>query len=235
MKLLTQHSNDYQALADLTLPGKRTYAARWGFELIEQGLTAPVTCWQRPEGWLAALQSMAADEWLLFTGTDALITNHTIDARQLCDPAADLVVAADGNGLQSDVMLLRRCPAIETLLREVCAHRDRPTNNEQDALNIELSQAMNYADYTQKVGRLKQGGEPPSPALLQRLERWLNRSAVMVKLIPQRQCNAYPHTLYGGTGREPYSWQPGDFIAHLPGLPNAVRIEWIKNATVKAQ
>lgn len=229
IRLLTQHSEEYLPLADLTLPGKSEYCHRWGYELVVDPLHPPLSCWQRPEAWRRHLDGC---DWLFFTGTDVMITNHTIDVRDLCAQDKDFIFAADGNGLQSDVMLFRACPAVADFLDRVRLHEGRGTNNEQDALSIELSGSRDYMEYCCRVGDLRVGGEPPGELLLTKLQAHLTRSAVRVGIVPQRKFNAYPHTLYGGTGWEPHSWRTGDFICHIPGKKNDVRIEFFKGVEV---
>ena len=222
IKLVTANSVGYSRLAAITAPGKQQYCDRWGFTFSHQIHPDPVTCWDRPRIWFEELNT---SEWIFWTGCDVLITNHTIDVRKFMTDDVDFVFAADGNGLQCDVFLLRSTPDTRAFMSRVLNHRYVGTANEQDALNIELSGAKNYSEFCGRVGNLKQGGEPPAWGLIEKLEHELQKSLIRVRIVPQRELNAYPHRLYGGTGEEPHSWMPGDFILHAPGIPLDKRLE----------
>lgn len=219
MTLLELHSEEYEPLAAVTTPPKREYCERWGLEFVERRHWTPVTCWQRPKVWLDELQKT---DWLFFLGTDATITNLKIDVRKFCE--ADFTFAADGNGMNNDVFVMRNCAACVDFLEKVCAMEGR-IEHEQAAMNVVLSRSRDYAEYASKVGNLRIGGEPVTPTLLRHLERELNRSEVRCRIVSQRELNGYPHKFYGGTGEEAHSWQPGDFIAHLPGHTMRTRVK----------
>jgi hypothetical protein len=52
----------------------------------------------------------------------------------------------------------------------------------------------------------------------------------IVNYVPQRALNSYWPGAYDYPGHEAADWQPGDFVLHLPGLPNERRIEILKEA-----
>jgi hypothetical protein len=222
--LLTMHSEEYRPLANLTMPGKKEYAGRHGYEFVERRSPA-LSCWERPAIWLEELIKCPDGGWMFFTGTDVLFTNHTIDARTLCDPAFDLIISADGNGLMCDSFIIRKCLSTTIFLCKVSQRRGT-VNNEQDAIDCVLSNSGDYGEYVRKLGCiLKQDGEPPSQRILDRCQVELNHSNVRVKIVPQRTLNSYCHSCYGGSDEMPHSWHPGDLLAHFPGKTLAYRLE----------
>lgn len=226
MILLTAATKEYAPLADLGEPDKVAWCKRWGAEYRRVFYATPPTCWSRPQLWLDTLQEC---DWLFWQGADTLMTNLTINPERYTGYGYDFLFSCDGNGLQSDVWFMRRCPATVTFLQWVLEHGDGVGNNEQDALSVYLSGAPDYPSFCDRIGPLSQGGSPPSEETLGRLHANLSRSPVRVGIVPQRLLNAYPHTEYGGTGLEPHSWQPGDFLLHMPGraLEHRLRV-WPK-------
>lgn len=223
--LLTLASDGYAALAAITEPTKFLYAQKWGYDFRAlRHVDLKRIAWERPEFWLRLL---AECDWLFFTGSDVMITNPAISLRDrfsLDDNPADFIFAADGNGLNSDSWIMRNCPATVGFLQRVLAWEGR-VNNEQDAMGIELARARNYVDFALRIGDLRKEGEPPSLELLTRLQVNLSRSDVRVMIMPQRAINAYPHEHYGHTNDLPHSWQPGDFVLHMPGKTLEYRIQ----------
>lgn len=230
--ILSMNSAGYQALADITDPTKWAYADRWGYDyscIVDEGLSGPRNAWRRVDLWREALNQT---DFIFFTGTDAAITNPKIslaDRFSLYDTPADLIVSADGNGLQSDAFILRSSPKTKAYLERVLAWEGL-CRNEQDAMSIELSGANSYGAFCGRVGNLRQNGEPPSEDLLAKLEVELNKSEIVVKIVPQKLINAYPNQLYGGRiagGQN--QWEHGDFCLHIPGQTNATRIQFLKS------
>ena len=217
----TASSKTYRPLQRISGANKSEYCQRWGITYTEVVIGEPVNCWDRPMIWLDLLNRC---DWLLWMGCDTLITNQTIDIRNLIRET-DLVVAADGNGLQSDVFLMRNCKATRDFLERVLRHQNYGTANEQDALSIELSGARNYAEFCDQCGKFYQGGHPATQEMLDTLNDNLNRSDVRVNVVAQKVLNAYPIAQYGGTGEEEHSWKPGDFILHMPGKTLEERLD----------
>jgi hypothetical protein len=221
--LATAASDEYRLLQDISGPNKAEYCERHGLRYAAHRHAVPFNAisWDRVAIWS---RELSESDWLMWMGCDTLVTNQTVDVRDLLTDDADFIFAADGNGLQCDVFLMRNCEATRDYLKRVGLHKIKGTSNEQDALSIELSGAANYADFCNRMVRLYQGGKPMTEETIQILQRELNKAAVRVKIIPQRKLNAYPGAHYGGTGQEDWSWQPGDFILHMPGKGLAERV-----------
>jgi hypothetical protein len=82
-----------------------------------------------------ALDSYDTD-WLWFLGADTLITNMTIDIRDLCDDEFDFIIAEDINGINNDSFLLKASNASRRFLRRVAGRRDVP--HDQAAMSEEM-------------------------------------------------------------------------------------------------
>jgi hypothetical protein len=236
MRLLTADSADYRELADVTAPTKFAYALRWGHECVREEHTEANRHrlqWERVEFWRRWLPNSG---WLFFTGADVAITNQEKPVCHVDDGciAADLIICADGNGLQSDSWFMQEGPATLKFLDNVLALEDR-VKNEQIAMNLILSGFSPSApvDALQAWAELQNELMPyhswwPGGGLLERCQEVLNRSPVRVQFTEQRLLNAYPSVCYGSDGSEHWSWRPGDFVAHVVACAMETRISWFK-------
>lgn len=183
-------------MAALTLPNKFAYCQRHGYALhVEE--------WDGT-GWpgfyrLAVLMHLlrcAYFDWVLWLGTDCLITNLSTKIESLADANYGLIVSADFTQIQLDSFLVQRERGGLALLEEVWRHRDHPIGKweEQSTLaaiapdgvvKVLPQRAMNSFDHRYY---------PNWPYGRQRIEAGID-------------CN-------GHDGR----WQPGDFVFHCPGL-----------------
>jgi hypothetical protein len=225
IRLLTISSDEFLPLAAITSPTKRDYARKWGYEFV-QGRHVDVSraSWERAEQWLSNLREC---DVLFFTGCDAMITNHSLPLQERFDlEAADFIFAADGNGLQCDSWIMMSNERTVAYLEELRKYEGRE-NNEQDALSVILSGSKDYSSFCGGFGQFTQGGFPMNDEERDRLQLALNQSRVKVKIVSQRELNAYPHDLYGGSNEMPWSWQPGDFVCHAPGHSLKTRIEYL--------
>lgn len=214
-------------LADITLPGKLAYTQRhgYGFEHITH-LEGRDIAWDRPVRWLQELSKLKENEWLFWTGCDAFVTNPSIKLESRIDNGKDFICSADYNILQSDSWLLRNCSRTRRWLGRVIAWEGM-ANDEQEAMNIELSRHVSMKDFLTAVGK------PPCEG---KLQRELNGQDVRVKLIPQEKINAYPMEFYPhGMQNDGTVWKPGCFIAHLPCKTLEFRIEATKKILLDSE
>lgn len=226
----TASSEEYAPLAAITQPTKEVYAQKWGYDFHAfHHIQYNRMGWERVDFWVRALDLIGSGGWIFFTGCDAMITNKNIPLENFVQSTRytggiDFIIAADGNGLQSDSFLLKNNFITRKFLEDVQKQEGR-ANNEQDAISVALSKMPDYSSFAKSLGDLKQEGEPPPSELIYKLEVHLNRSSVDVGIMPQRSINAYPLDLYGGSLDMSHSWQPGDFVCHTPGIPLHIRLK----------
>lgn len=227
--LATAASREYESLARITRENKREYCKRHGLVLSSFTHTEPISCWERPKIWRQVLEDA---EWLFWTGCDAAITNLTIDVRDLFDDNADLIIAADGNGINNDVFLMRRNSATLRFMDAVVDCERRGVRIEQDAMSVVLSGAPDYPQFTHRLPTLYQEGKQVTPEISRLLQTELNKTDVRVKIVSQRVLNAYPHQYYGMNGTEDNAWGYKSFVAHMPGTTLEQRIEFFSNPDI---
>lgn len=216
IKILTSNTIEYKPLADITFPTKAAYAELWGFDLEQKIHTPKNLPWERVKFWREALDSCKV---LLFTGADVMITNKYIPIGNLmADIDKDFYFAVDHNGLQSDSWIMRSNTTTRHFLDEVLLLEGNCAN-EQDAMQIILSRQKDYGALRRSVD----GNGTMSRDQFYSLE--MNNTPVRCKILNRREINAMPYSHYGGTGNEPYSWQGGDFVLHMPGKSLEYRVE----------
>lgn len=224
--VLTASSAEFEPLAEITEPSKRAYAENHGYEFLAAAHVEPQrVAFERVEIWIEALRGT---DWLFFTGCDAAITNPQVKLESLIDDDSDFIFAVDGCGLQSDSWLMRNCEATHSILDWVLDFESLYPN-EQDAMQCYLAKEPILMNFLASLPELrKSGGSPSNQRMIDFYISCFNKSPVRCKIAPQRSINAYPMQYYGGTGQEPYSWHPGDFVAHLPGKSLEERIRIFK-------
>ncbi len=235
LRILSAASESYFPLRDLTWPTKVAYAERWGHSLAhetheplshEKNYSGGRFPWDRVDHWRKHLHSSPG--WLLFSACDVAITNQSIDITSLIDGESDFIVCSDGNGLNIDSFLLRECEKSFKFLEDVAALEGKVAH-EQDAIVHVLS--TNPPEWRCNIRSFQNGTRPgfyPTDELLEIVRDEFNQSPLRVKIVPQRQLNAYPMKCHGGTGEEWWSWQPGDFCCHVVAKPLDYRIQAFK-------
>lgn len=205
LNIVSPSSAEYRFLADITEPSKTAYAQKWGTSCyfpVHTG-TGEEMMWQRIQFMREGLEG---HEWALFMGADTIITNQNVDPRAFTTEDADLVIAVDMNGLQSDVMFIRNCDATKTWLDEVAAQRG-VERCEQDAMSKILGQTASYSAYRSAFHEIERIG------LENAHESLLNETNVRVRVEPKKNMNS--------TAAD---WTPGDFIFHASAMERAARI-----------
>ena len=157
-----------------------------------------VTCRDRLE-WI--IKTLHHADWLWYLGADTLITNHMTDVRR---------VLSQFNADDSADLLI--------------AHDVNGLNN--DSFLIRNCPAS--------VAFLSAAAEMQSHAANDQVAMdWLIRHGrIATAIIPQRAINSYDYSLYNYTPEQVAavggSWQPGDLLLHVPGLPFAKREQVIR-------
>lgn len=222
MRIVTGWTLDYYPLAKITVPGFIEHAGRFGYELhTETYYNLNGSWWERVA---FCRKHIKGSGWLLSIGVDAAMTNPAFDSRTLLTDDCDLVIAADGNGLNAEVFFLRECEAIDWFLEEWAAWEGLASHDQDSCAFILAGIPRPTAPIPVTSGwfplwnqidfhRYQKDGFYCNETQRAAAQREFNKSRVRVKIVNQRAMNAYPMEFYGRQ-REPWSWHPGDWIAH---------------------
>ncbi len=161
-------------------------------------------------------------DWIYWCGSDTMITNYNIKLEDLIDDNYHFIIANDLWGINADSILVKNSSESKEFLREVYNTFFQYVN--KDGTNIDTGQ------------RLPDGGA----------RSWAEQGAIMdlkdkyqsiIKEVPQKTMNSYMYHLYpspwhqkgldcnGNSG----TWSQGDFLLHLPGMSNQMRINIVIN------
>ena len=187
-------------LTNITRGNKEEYAHRWQCEAafpVYHGVEM-----DHGFGRIAFMyEYLPRADWLLFMGADTMFMNMKTDMHQFCYDDADLVAAWDSMGLQSDVLFLRNCTAVERFLESVLAKKEETlkragfmSSSDQGAIVRTLSGRDDYFD-----------SDAPISEQVIPVEQCQN-GGLRVRQAPRR-INSYMDT-----------FRLGDDIFHCPGM-----------------
>ena len=107
-----------------SVANKRRYADLHGYDLIVSRTAADPS---RPAAWSKILEvrkHLPRYDWLMFIDVDTLIMNPAVRLEDIADDSVDQVLAADHNGVNSGVWLVRNTPWSFYFLDELWAQDD---------------------------------------------------------------------------------------------------------------
>ena len=134
-----------------SIANKQAYADRHGYDVIVDGDIIDET---RPTSWsklLAMRKYLPYYDFLLYVDADTLVTNYDIKLEDIVDYGYDQVLAADRNGLNCGVWLIRNTPWSLWFLDEMWA-QSQLVNPTSFVLFHYEQRAMHYL-YQSKVWR----------------------------------------------------------------------------------
>lgn len=201
--LVSSWSETYQPLADITWPGKVAYAKKHGYSAQshkrEEGKL--FTAKMEIEMFSKMLARAGDGNFMLYTGTDALIYNPEIKAESFIPTGIDLVCGMDNNMVFADAFLMRCCPTMFYLL-------GRASMIVEDNAQVALTSALSDRKFHDCF--MDFGWDYYTPIFEDRAEKLLNSTDVRVKLLrspmrprfsadnnachdPATESNARPH------------------------------------------
>jgi glycosyltransferase involved in cell wall biosynthesis len=192
---------------------KQQYADRHGYDVIVDGDVIDET---RPTSWsklLAMRKYLPYYDYLFYVDADTLVTNPELKLEDIVDYGYDQILAADRNGLNCGVWLIRNTPWSLWFLDEMWA-QTQLVNPQTFVLFHYEQRAMHYL-YQSKVwtASVKQ------PAYQQ-----ANTVRARTKVINACVFNSYP------------AWyRKDDFIVHLAGLKGIAKCLTFRHYYQKAQ
>lgn len=198
--VITTQSESWQDLSEIVIPVMRAYCDKQGYEFIVHHIP-PAFEFYKINALITTLELLEYD-LVLCLDLDILITNHNIRFETFIDPDHDFYITQDINEINVGSVIVKRTDWTRWFLQEILGSY---AENEQNALKPFMGHSK-------------------------------------VKILGHPSINSYPYDEYAPNWglipdrtplldiedkptHEQGNWQPGDFIAHLPGLTNARRIE----------
>lgn len=118
--LMSSWSAEYQPLADITWANKRAYAARHGYQTHHMVHAPGIGIMKdRMVLWLDALHRLDENDWLFFTGSDALISRRDIPVDRFIGGDFDFVCCLSHDVVFGDVWFMRSNSRTKYLLERM--------------------------------------------------------------------------------------------------------------------
>lgn len=200
--VISFNDEKYQPLADITWnQNKQIYCDRHGYAGINKTSNFRGGM---PIGFekLFMIQDLFNEhpeyEWIWWTGSDAMIMNHTIKIEDKIIPEYDLIIATDCNEINNDSFLIKNSEWGRAYIQELIDLIPKYTNHyfyEQQAM------IDSYPKHKDKIKIVPQ--------------RYMN--AYKNDLYPHQS----KYDLLGNDG----TWQPGDWLIHWPGTSLDLRLQ----------
>jgi|TARA_B100001142_G_scaffold23311_1_gene21339 hypothetical protein len=191
---LCDHNVD--AICAASVANKQAYADRHGYDVI---VDSEIIDESRPTSWsklLAMRKYLPYYDYLFYVDVDTIVANVDVKLEDIVDYGYDQILAADRNGLNCGVWLIRNTPWSLWFLDEMWAQEQLVAPSTRVLFHYE-QRAMHYL-YQSRVWRRAVKGEPYKGA---------NTVRARTKVVNTCVFNSLP------------AWYvKGDFIVHLAGL-----------------
>lgn len=205
LTLLTHYiptpKEDYQVIADLTIPAKETYCARFGYRhLIHAGpygnerLYWAIQRLQLVYDYLFAGVNDVDAVWAL--NPQSLITSFKTDVASYLTPEHDFFITADINGLNAGSFIVRK------------------TEWSKRWLTMLIKKASQTADCWYEQRQMQNHYQDPE---------WRDK----VKVLDHPSLQSYDYRLYGRGPGTAGHWERGHLVLSMPGTTFEHRVAYI--------
>lgn len=205
LTLLTHYiptpSENYQLVADLTIPGREYYCAKFGYRhLIHNGSYHDARLY-----W--AVQRLHLIYDYLFAGVNdvdlvwalnpqSLITSHKVPVTQFLDSEHDFFIHEDINGLNAASFIIRKTEWSKRWLEMII----NEATKSNDCWHEQRAMINHYKD-----------------------AEWAGK----IKVLAHPAINSYQYARYGRGPETPGNWQKGQLVLSLPGITFTERLSFI--------
>lgn len=206
--IVTMHNDAYINLANITLPNLEEYAKLHNYKFICKNSNFSeeyLIYFEKPKLILDTLLHYDID-WVWWIDLDAIVTNYSIQLQSIIDDRYDIIISTDGSAINCGSFLVKNTSKARAWLENIFSHRYIPryVNDKWPEQLAIIDNARKYTD--------------------------------IIKIVPQKTLNSYYLEAYNGIAEvakydrlgTSSNWTPGDFVIHMPGISNLIRIEFFK-------
>ena len=201
--IVSMYNDSHAELGAVTWPNKEAYAEKHGYGSYcktEDFVSEPIHF----EKLIIMLDIMKANtdlDWVWWLDNDAIITNDNIRLEDIADPDYHVIITSDIASLNAGSFMVRN------------------TTQGRDWLEFILSKGIEH---------YKDNRWPEQQPMTDFYVKFKD----IVKVVPQRTMNSYNYDIYRVDGTDLLDtngqWENGDFVLHMPAIPNKTRLEIIK-------
>jgi hypothetical protein len=204
--IATGSSQEYMSLQDATLPSKKAYAEKWNMTLETRIFSGDNIAWDRV-GMVRDL--LPRYDVVIWMDSDAFVANQDFDIKKYLEMGYgeedreythNFMISTDLNSINTGVFIARNTPWVREFLY-VVMHEGYLLFNSH--MRKEQQAIRDYMENHPYKG--------------------------LVSVMPQNFMNSFIMKEYE-TERHDFkgNYKPGDWMIHMPGLPNQRRIEIVK-------
>ena len=201
--VVSMYNDAHADLGVVTWPNKEAYAEKHGYGAYcrtEDFVSTPIH-FEKLVIMLDIMKSNPDLDWVWWLDNDAVITNDEIKLESIADPDYHVIIATDIASLNSGSFMVR--------------------NSQQGRGWLEFILAKGLEHY-------KDNRWPEQQPMIDFYAKFQD----IIKIVPQRTMNSYEYKIYGVDPMDLLDtsgqWQQGDFVLHMPAIPNKMRLDIIK-------
>lgn len=204
--VVSMYDESHSELAAYTWPNKEAYANKHGYKsyVKTSGWNIKPIHFEKLTHMLDVMKLDTNLEWVWWLDNDAIVTNFDIKLEDIVDDDCHVIITSDIACLNAGSFIVR--------------------NSEKGREWLEFILVKGLEHY--KDNRWPEQ-QPMSDFFISFHE--------IIKIVPQRTMNSYNYNIYRvdptdliGTNGQ---WEQGDFVLHMPAIPNAMRIDMVKQLT----
>jgi galactosyl transferase GMA12/MNN10 family len=204
--VVSMYNEAHRELADWTWPNKKAYADQHGYSAYAKTSDWTLTPihFEKITHMLDVMEKEPDVDWVWWLDNDAVVTNPDVQLESIADPEYHVVITSDIASINAGSFMVRNS-----------------------------IQGRGWLEFILDKG-LEHYKDNRWPEQQPMTDFYITFKDI-IKIVPQRVMNSYNYDIYGvdptdllGTNGQ---WQEGDFVLHMPAIPNPSRIQIIKQLT----
>ena len=206
--VVSMYNEAHRELADWTWPNKKAYADQHGYSAYAKTSDWTLTPihFEKITHMLDVMEKEPDVDWVWWLDNDAVVTNPDVQLESIADPEYHVVITSDIASINAGSFMVRNS-----------------------------IQGRGWLEFILDKG-LEHYKDNRWPEQQPMTDFYITFKDI-IKIVPQRVMNSYNYDIYGvdptdllGTNGQ---WQEGDFVLHMPAIPNPSRIQLIKQLTLQ--
>jgi hypothetical protein len=206
--IVSMYNEAHEELAKYTWPNKERYANLHGytsFVKTDEWTLTPIH-FEKLKLMLDMMTENPDIDWVWWLDNDAIITNPNIELETIADPDYHVIITSDIASINAGSFMVRN------------------SLHGRNWLEVMLAKGLEH---------YKENRWPEQ----QPMTDFYITFKDIIKVVPQRIMNSYDYRIYGVDPtdllRTSGQWETGDFVMHMPAIPNNMRIQIVNQFTSK--
>lgn len=200
--IVSMYNDKQQDLGEESWPNKEAYAKLHGYEAYCKTSDWTITPihFEKLVYMLDVMKEHPHLDWVWWMDNDSIITNFETRIEDIVDNDYHVIITVDHASLNAGSFIVRNTAQGRGWLEFLLSLYDHYKDNRWPEQQPMTDRYISFKD--------------------------------IIKVLPQKVMNSYDYTLYGVPNLDltwqSGQWEPGDFVLHVPALPNQTRIALFK-------